>query len=141
MTRSLRLFLDTTASLLNATFFVLTSVYFFLAHVPYTNFFLIQAPPYPWITWFGRTHSILYWVAFFMLIFQFRASLRNVRVRVVLASLAVIGLWLNISGALHHAASDWGSYAWGLAVLLPFSALQILRLKESVVPKEKMVAS
>src|SRR6185312_7474475 len=111
------------------TFFVLTSVYFLLAYIPYTNFFLIQAPPYPWVTWFARGHSILYWVVIVMLLAQFRDLLHKPLLRWTLAVLTLIGLWFTFFAPLRLARTDWQSYGWSVAILVPLILLQTVRLK------------
>src|SRR6266567_6309200 len=115
--------------LLITVFFVLTSAYFFLAYIPYTNFFLIQAPPYPWLAHFAKFHSYLYWAVLALSFFEFASRRRERLVRVALAMLVVIGLWLTIGNVLLEAGSDWKSYAWSVAILVPLTLLQIAGFK------------
>src|SRR5260370_26497955 len=45
------------------TYFILASVYCFLAYVPFTYLFVIINPPYQWIVVFAHYRALLLWLA------------------------------------------------------------------------------
>jgi hypothetical protein len=118
MTEPLRLLKSTILRFVGAIFFLLTSLYFFLAY-PYTNFFLIQAPPYPWLTWFANHYSLLYWAALVLTFIEFYDCRQRFVFRIAFILQIAMGIWLTLSG-LQKACCDWKAYAWSLAILVPF---------------------
>jgi len=129
--RLVHLWFSTVVKLLSSAFFLLTSAYFFLAYVPYTNFFLIQAPPYPWLTWFGHCHSLLYWSMFVLISLEFLDLRRRPTVQIAFGTTAATGIWLTVGSVLRRADSHWGSYAWSLAVLIPFLLTQFAMRRDA----------
>ena len=129
MIEPFQLLKSTVFKLLGAIFFLLTSTYFFLAYIPYTNFFLIQAPPYPWLTWFGHHHSILYWAVLVITFVEFLDRRGQLLFRIAFALQTAMGIWLTLGSGLQKVASDWKAYAWSLAILLPFAMIHIAELR------------
>ena len=62
---------------LAGAYFLLTSLYCLLAFIPYTYLFLVKEPPYPWLIWFIRHHSMLYWLAFGAMLYAWWPRRRN----------------------------------------------------------------
>jgi len=141
MIDSLRCSSRTALRLLWSVFFLLTSVYFFLAYIPYTNFFLIQAPPYHWLTWFSRHHVILFWMALAAGLVGFSDSWERRVLRIGFALQAATGVWLTFSSALERAGSNWTSYAWSLGILVPFVAVQSVTLRRDTSEKSSETPS
>lgn len=132
---------STISELLVSAIVLLTSAFFFLAYIPYTNFFLIQAPPYHWLTWYMQHAPVLYCCAV-VLIYIGSGDCR--RKRWFLGAMVVqvvLGLWLLFGSVTQNAHSDWKSYAWSLALLLPFLGVLIGKVKGILSPNDGEVPS
>ncbi|MGB6500033.1 MAG: hypothetical protein WBG19_01335, partial [Thermoplasmata archaeon] len=116
--------------LVAGTYFVLTSLYCLLAYLPYTFFFLINAPPYAWMPWFGRHQAALDWVAAAAAVaatWRLReAWMRRDRSFLVgIGMLAAAGVYLSFRPYLATLQDNRASYAWSLAALLPLAAVAL----------------
>ena len=110
-------------------YLLLTSVYCICVFLPYTNYALIKAPPYPWIPWFAAHHAHLYWIALIAAVFGYwQGAARSLR-------LIILGLWIAAGVALEVrpfiTALEGGrmDFVWALIALLvtmPLSALDVV---------------
>src|SRR5437588_4213348 len=104
---------------LAGAYFLLTSLYCLLAFIPYTYLFLVKEPPYPWLIWFIRHHSLLYWFAFGAMLYVWWPRRKN---PVILASFglqAIIGIYFTASNFLPNLQNNGWAFAMSVAVLGP----------------------
>ena len=115
----MRLCIEIAAKLCVGVFLLLSSIYCLLAFIPYTYLFLIKEPPYEWLTWFGRYHSLLYWAAFVAAVFAYWKQRSNAFIKIAWMSQAVIGIYLTIKNFVPTIQNNWMAFAISLVVLTP----------------------
>ena len=127
-----------TSRLVNATsklgigfFFLLTSLYFLLAYIPYTNIFFIHAPPYPWLTWFARHHAWLYGAVCVLTLFAFRQHRSSTWFRTGFWLQIAVGLWLASGSTILRIGNTWPAFVWSIVVLTPYTLMLIVDLREA----------
>jgi hypothetical protein len=114
----MKLLFATSLRLAWASYLILTSVYCFLAFLPYTYYALIKAPPYPWIPWFAAHHVLLGWLALAAGAVGFRPASRNTWYTVSLGILVACWLVLTFRPFLTALENTWVALAWSVASLL-----------------------
>jgi len=112
------------------TYFVLTSLYCLLAFLPYTFFFLIKAPAYPWMPWFVRHQAALYWIAAASTVMAnwhvgSAWSRRDRRFLVGIVCWCGAGVYLSWRPFLLLLEDNRAAYWWSLAALLPLGAVAL----------------
>jgi Sulfatase len=99
-------------------FLLFTSIYCFLAFLPFTYASLIKAPPYDWIPWFVSHHAGLYWIALVASALAYGPILKS-RAKIFLFSLQVlVGLYVLARPILGIVQPDWPTYFWSLVPLV-----------------------
>jgi uncharacterized Tic20 family protein len=94
-----------------------TSIYCLLAFLPFTYSALIKAPPYDWLPWFVRHHSILYCLALAAGVCSYPALFKS-RAKVFLISMySVVGLGILGRPFLVSVQPNWQTYVWSLFAL------------------------
>lgn len=111
--------LETVAKLCFGAFLLLSSVYCLLAFIPYTFFFLIKEPPYEWLIWFSRYHSLLYWAAFVAALFAYWEERSNAFIKVAWTIQAVIGIYLTARNFVSTIQNNWTAFVISLVILSP----------------------
>ena len=131
-TCELRLVLNTLLRLVSGINFVLTSIYCLLAFLPYTFFFLIQAPRYSWMQWFVRHPAALYSVAASAAVaanWPLREAWGKSEHRFLIGAgrLLAAGVYLSLHPFLRVLEANRTAYSWSLASLLPLLAFALWR--------------
>ena len=115
----------TLAKLFFGAFFILTSLYCLLAFVPYTYFFLIQSPPYPWLVTFAKYHRVLCWLAVAAAVLAYWPQRKKVLVRAAWIILVGVGLLFTVQNFLPNISNNWTAYVVSLTLLLPVASLAV----------------
>jgi hypothetical protein len=122
------LFFRIIAKSLWVAYLVLTAFYCICVFLPYMNYALIKAPPYPWIPWFAAHHASLYWVALICALFGYsQGPARRLRL-IIFALLAVLGIALQVHPLLSRLDGDGRESLWAVAALalaLPLSLIDV----------------
>ena len=126
----MRLWFQILLRFISGTYFVLTSLYCLLAFLPYTFYFLIKAPPYPWMLWFMRHQAGLYWVAAAAAVaanWLVGASwrIKDVRSLSGVGLLVAAGVYLNFRPFLPGLEDSPAAYGWSLAALVALIAVAL----------------
>jgi len=100
-------------------YFILASIYCFVAHIPYTYLFLIKTPPYPWLTWFANHGCVLYWLAFLATAIILWAKKRPRWTAAVLILQAGIGIFLTWNNFLVTVQDGGVAYLYSILLLAP----------------------
>jgi hypothetical protein len=105
-------------------------MYCLLAFLPYTFFFLIKAPPYPWMPWFVRHQAGLYWaVAAAVVAANWRVreawERRDRKFLIGVGVLIAAGTYLTLRPFLPGLEDNRAAYWWSLAALLPLTVLAL----------------
>jgi sulfatase-like protein len=108
------------------TYLLLTSAYCICVFLPYTNYALIKAPPYPWIPWFAAHHAHLYWIAFIAAVFgYYQGPARRLRLT-ILGLWAVLGIALEAHPFITSLEGERMDFVWALLALLVTMPLTVL---------------
>jgi sulfatase-like protein len=105
--------------LLSAAFLLCTSLYCLLAFIPYTYFFLVKEPPYPWLSWFARCHSVLYWPTLATAVASYWPQRRNPLITSAWILQAIIGLFITWRNFVPAVQNNWTAYAMAIVMLVP----------------------
>src|SRR5512146_2366034 len=101
-----------------AAFLIATSLYCFLAYLPYTYYALIKAPVYDWMPWFAGHHALLYWPALAAGAVGYFPNRRRALFPGIVALLIVCGIALVLHPVLPVIQSDGTALVFALAALL-----------------------
>lgn len=101
-----------------AAYLIATSIYCFLAYLPYTYYALIKAPVYDWMPWFAGHHALLYWPALAAGAVGYFSKRRTAFSVGILALLSISGIALVFHPVLPVIQSDSTALALALAALL-----------------------
>jgi hypothetical protein len=131
-TCELRLVLNTLLRLVSGIDFVLTSIYCLLAFLPYTFFFLIQAPRYSWMPWFVRHPAALYSVAASAAVaanwpLREAWAKREHRFLIGAGRLLAAGVYLSLHPFLRGLEDNRTAHSWSLASFVPLIAFTLWR--------------
>ena len=100
-------------------YFILASLYCFLAFIPFTYLFVIVNPPYRWMAVFAHYNLALLWLA----VAAFVLSLWRQRLtgsgRVMTIAVVVLAVIMSIHNPVSHIQNSAGALAWSMALLLP----------------------
>ncbi len=101
------------------TYYILASLYCFLAFTPFTYLFVIVNPPYRWIATFAHYNALLLWFAVGASVLS-RWTQRSDRVpRVLWAAEFSLALIVSIHSPISHIQNNVTALAWGVVFLLP----------------------
>ena len=104
---------------LAGAYFLLTSLYCLLAFIPYTYLFLVKEPPYTWLIWFIRHHSLLYWIAFSAMLYVWWPRRKHPAILASLGLQAMIGIYFTATNFLPNIQNNGWAFAMSVAVLVP----------------------
>ncbi|HXA83607.1 MAG TPA: sulfatase-like hydrolase/transferase [Candidatus Dormibacteraeota bacterium] len=115
--------------LLWVAYMLLTSFYCLLAFFPYTYYALIKSPVYDWMPWFVHQHVLLYWVALFGLAAAYYKDKKWLwYAAVIIAPLAVAGIYITARPFLADLHSDAAAYWWSVAALAAILLLAVIEV-------------
>ncbi len=100
-------------------YFIVASLYCFLAFTPFTYLFVIVNPPYPWISQFARYSAPLLWFAVAASIFSRWPRIWKGMPRVMTVAELSLALIATIHNPISHIQNNVAAFAWGVAFLLP----------------------
>jgi hypothetical protein len=115
----------------SGAYFVLASIYCFVAYIPYTYLFLVKTPPYPWLTWFAVHGCAFYWLAFLATAMMLWPKKRPRWTAAVLILQAGIGIFFTLNNFLVTLQNEGVSYLYSILLLAPALAAFFIALAES----------
>lgn len=101
------------------TYFILASLYCFLAFVPYTYLFVIVNPPYPWLDPFAHYNLALLWTAVAASVVSSWLSGEQRAYRVVALGQSSFALFISFFNPLPHIQNTRIALLWSAVFLLP----------------------
>ena len=111
-------------------FVFLTCSYCLLAFVPFTYQQVHVGGALPWLTFFARYHSYIYWLVLEMVVVTLLPDLRRPQTKILTAAFifvsAIAGYALLLHPLLQNLQNDNASYYWGLVSLLPLLWLAVI---------------
>lgn len=102
--------------LCSGAYFLIASLYCFLAYIPYTFFFVIVNPPFQWLNTFAHYNLLLLWVAAAAATISSRSHRAFRLLAIMEFGLAMIASIYNPISNIHN---NWTALAWSIGFLLP----------------------
>jgi hypothetical protein len=100
-------------------YFILSSLYCFLAFIPFTHLFVIVNPPYRWIVVFAHYNVLFLWlVVAASVLFPGRRIFTGIARAMTIAEVG-FALVLTILNPIAHIQNDLVALAWSIGFLLP----------------------
>jgi arylsulfatase A-like enzyme len=115
----------TSLRILSGAFFIAASLYCFTSFIPYTYLFLIQTPPYVWISDFAKYAPLLYWAAFVAGGIAFWEERKNFLVAASFLWQAILGLCFTWKHMLLSVHGNQSALAWAVLLLVPTLSLSL----------------
>jgi membrane-anchored protein YejM (alkaline phosphatase superfamily) len=101
------------------TYFILASLYCFLAFVPFTYLFVIVNPPYRWIVVFAHYNVPLLWLAVAASVLTRRHQSISGKARAMIVAEACLALTISILNPIGHIQNSMTALGWSIGFLLP----------------------
>lgn len=114
--------------LLWAIYFLLTSLYCLLAHLPYTYYALIKAPPNAWVPWFAAHHVQIYWVLLLGATGAYWPHKATRRFSIIFGMSTLGGILLALHPFLPTLQSNFSAYAWSVVSLIPIAVMALFHI-------------
>lgn len=100
-------------------YFILASLYCFLAFTPFTYLFVIVTPPYRWILTFAHYNVLFLWIAIAASVLcQWPQSSKRIS-RIITTAEFSLALIISIHNPISHIRNNLAALAWGIGFLLP----------------------
>ena len=116
--------------LFSQTYFLLASLYCFLAFIPYTYLFVIVNPPYQWLITFAHYNLLLLWIAIATSVVADWPLRFNAVCRIITGAELGFALIVSIDNPVFHIRNDGTALGWGIGFQVPIlirSAYGLLR--------------
>lgn len=114
----MKVWINTFLKICWGAYFILASLYCFLAFIPFTYLFVIVSPPYRWMVVFAHYNVVLLWLAVGAFVLPLRRQSLTGLTRAM--TIAVVGLALiqTFHNPISHIQNSAGALAWSIGFLL-----------------------
>ena len=99
------------------TYFILASIYCFLAYIPFTYLFVIINPPYQWIVVFAHYNVLLLWLAAAASVLSHWRQSFSGAPRVMMIAEVGLALIISIYNPVSHIQNNVAALAWSVGFL------------------------
>jgi hypothetical protein len=115
----MKICVTTLLKICHGTYFILASLYCFLAFTPFTYLFVIVTPPYRWILTFAHYNVLFLWIATAASILS-QWPQRSKRIsRIIITAEFSLAVILSIHSPISQIRNNLAAFAWGIGFLLP----------------------
>jgi hypothetical protein len=117
--KSMKAWTNTLLKLCWGSYFILASLYCFLAFIPFTYLFVIVNPPYRWMVVFAHYNVVLLWLAVGAFVLSLRRQITAGMGRAMAIAVAGLAVILSIHNPISHIQNSMGALVWSVGFLLP----------------------